>query len=585
MSLYHLLKQRFFPTVAGIPDYVPQFRLEGRSRDSVNEPGLEMRIADPLWMLARQWQFGEFQGEDNGSPISIKASYRKEKTFTYSFRGKDEEFKLGRMPLEAKVEAIAEEPSDLRSKVRIGQQFEALIRSHFPADTAEDFIQRLRVEFPLVGRKIDEKSRGFFELMAGHVIDGGNLWKQIQVNEFPYGGFQALKTVAEELENWYYSLFVKPEAGSAWRADHLVHQFSVHGQENIRLDAPDYQSGHLDWYSFDKASIGIDPLEQSVESEALFPVNVSFAAMPEKRLFSFEDNKLDLSGMEVDRSDLVRLMILDFSLVSAPDWFTIPLRMDLGELCWVNHITVKDVFGVQTIIKNEPGSGLYVDQDPLKVWDCYKIRRSEEFRLREMQDLHDKKDHFLYLAPATGHRQESTPVEELLFLRDEYANMVWAVEKIVRNSIGKPTNGYDLHLELNGQFLPEEEEATDEEGTNMPRFRLASPVPTNWIPYLPFHLEDSEGNRSLTDIELRRAVMVRNQKRDAPEDINPISRLAAQDLLRIREEAIPRAGLRVQLTRQRIRWTDGKTYIWLGRKVLAGRGEGSSGLTFDQLLT
>jgi hypothetical protein len=38
------------------------------------------------------------------------------------------------------------------------------------------------------------------------------------------------------------------------------------------------------------------------------------------------------------------------------------------------------------------------------------------------------------------------------------------------------------------------------------------------------------------------------------------------------------------LTRQRVRGADGKTYIWLGRKVLAGRGEGSSGLTFDQLV-
>src|SRR5262252_9216286 len=30
--------------------------------------GLQARIHDPLWLLARQWQLGEFQGEDNGSP-------------------------------------------------------------------------------------------------------------------------------------------------------------------------------------------------------------------------------------------------------------------------------------------------------------------------------------------------------------------------------------------------------------------------------------------------------------------------------------------------------------------------------------
>jgi hypothetical protein len=144
--------------------------------------------------------------------------------------------------------------------------------------------------------------------------------------------------------------------------------------------------------------------------------------------------------------------------------------------------------------------------------------------------------------------------------------------------LGKPTNGYDLHLELNGPFLKTEVDI-NENNNSLPKFRLASPVPTNWIPYLPFHIDDTNAN-----IELRRAVMMRNETNTAPEDIDPLSTLAQRDLLTIREEAIPRAGVRVQLTKQRVRWTDGQTYIWLGRKVLAGKGEGSSGLTFDQLL-
>src|SRR5688572_16033173 len=31
--------------------------------------GLQAPVADPLWMLARQWQFNELRGEDAGSPI------------------------------------------------------------------------------------------------------------------------------------------------------------------------------------------------------------------------------------------------------------------------------------------------------------------------------------------------------------------------------------------------------------------------------------------------------------------------------------------------------------------------------------
>src|SRR5688572_16033849 len=36
--------------------------------DDVSE-ALQAKVADPLWMLTRQWQFNEFQGEDAGSPI------------------------------------------------------------------------------------------------------------------------------------------------------------------------------------------------------------------------------------------------------------------------------------------------------------------------------------------------------------------------------------------------------------------------------------------------------------------------------------------------------------------------------------
>ena len=31
--------------------------------------GHAARTADPLWLLARQWQVGEFQAEDGGTPI------------------------------------------------------------------------------------------------------------------------------------------------------------------------------------------------------------------------------------------------------------------------------------------------------------------------------------------------------------------------------------------------------------------------------------------------------------------------------------------------------------------------------------
>lgn len=570
MSLYLKIVRSLFPAGSRSTDFIPQFRLESRSRNADDSAGLEMRVADPLWMLGRQWQFGEFRGEDNGSPIAVTASFRKEKTTHYSFLDNGAKQELGDAPLEARVEAIAVEPSDIRSKVRIGQKIEDLIRTSFPAEVAGDLIRKLRVEYPLTAdERIDRRSRLFFNLMAGRVIDGGRLWERIQKREFPTGEFEPLAGVVERLEGWYRQLFLPTDGHTSWDSRNLAHRFHVHGSDDIRLDAPDYQSGHLDWHSFDRAEIRIDPTEQSKESEATIPVRVSFAAMPDKRLFAFEDSALHLSGMDVEDDDLVRLMIIDFSLISGSDWFTIPIRMELGELCWTHRLTVKDVFGVKTAIESRDGQ--FLGTDPLRVWDAFKIRDRHALSFAAA-------DHFLYLPPVTSFPQESRPLEELLLLRDEYANMVWAIEKIVCNGMGTPTDGYDLHLERNGPFLTGKEGRQEPTDGN-PRFRLASPVPTNWIPYLPFHAGPDGA-----DIELRRAMMMRNESAIEPEDIHPISRLAGKDVSTIREEAVPRAGVRLQLTRQRARWTDGNTCIWLGRKVLTGRGEGSSGLTFDQLL-
>ena len=43
-------------------------RLEPRPRSSSIKRSLAAQVRDPLWLLGRQWQVGEFQGEDAGVP-------------------------------------------------------------------------------------------------------------------------------------------------------------------------------------------------------------------------------------------------------------------------------------------------------------------------------------------------------------------------------------------------------------------------------------------------------------------------------------------------------------------------------------
>ena len=47
-------------------------RLEGRPRTVDFERALRAEVRDALWFLTRQWQFGEFRGEDAGSPVDAR---------------------------------------------------------------------------------------------------------------------------------------------------------------------------------------------------------------------------------------------------------------------------------------------------------------------------------------------------------------------------------------------------------------------------------------------------------------------------------------------------------------------------------
>src|SRR6476661_575655 len=47
-------------------------RLEGLPLSADLQPALSAEVADPLWLLCRQWQFLEFAAEDAGTPIDVR---------------------------------------------------------------------------------------------------------------------------------------------------------------------------------------------------------------------------------------------------------------------------------------------------------------------------------------------------------------------------------------------------------------------------------------------------------------------------------------------------------------------------------
>jgi hypothetical protein len=177
-----------------------------------------------------------------------------------------------------------------------------------------------------------------------------------------------------------------------------------------------------------------------------------------------------------------------------------------------------------------------------------------------------------FMPPAVVKLLEAAPLEKVHFLRDEMANMAWAVERVVPSQLGVGINGYTVANRAASLV-----QAPPPPGpTTAPvRYVLGTDVPYNWIPFIPVHLPGS--NRS---VRLQRARMP---------DVPGVSRARHTSILDvaapyyINEEEIPRAGKLVTRGYQRARWLNGATLTWIGRRVTSGRGEGSSGLAFDQI--
>src|SRR6188768_3576812 len=55
-----------------MPSITSWTRIEPQTRNAEMKTSVQARIHDPLWLLARQWQVGEFQGEDSGTPIMAR---------------------------------------------------------------------------------------------------------------------------------------------------------------------------------------------------------------------------------------------------------------------------------------------------------------------------------------------------------------------------------------------------------------------------------------------------------------------------------------------------------------------------------
>jgi hypothetical protein len=284
------------------------------------------------------------------------------------------------------------------------------------------------------------------------------------------------------------------------------------------------------------------------------PNPVAYPGMPVPRWWELEDGRVDFGSVAAAPSELLKLVLVEFATIFGNDWFTLPLdALPVGTLCELATVTVTDAFG--TSIQLPPfGDGAGTD------WRMFELAAA---------DGTADAGNALLLLDALPTTQESSPLEEIVLLRDELANMAWAIEKTIESRTGRPLDRHED--EVTRRTPPPPRDPT------VRRYLLQTTVPRNWIPLLPKLDRDAAGT-----IILRR--LARGAMRDPAggPPILPRGRLLEPSVpLDIHDEEVPRIGARVTRLWTLGRAANGRTHLWRARRKGPGRGEGSSGLRFD----
>lgn len=581
----------FFILDSDLPDTVVYQRLEPSPYSEKFERNLNTEVRDAHWMLFRQWQVSEFIGEDAGTAwkVRVAASHYKMNHLHANNKagGSMEEDK----PLEALVESEPLQP-DLRVRLRLGNLFKNLLNDAGLSANFPEFQKIYAFDNPPSSTEIaNDPEVSLVYLSIKHkALDGWKLFSDLLAyednldswaNEQITNNIVVAEMIAavclqfiNQVDYRYNFRQQSSKGGHFWQTDQLEYQFGLANKDfgnSGEADDPDaqmtvksYSEGSLDWYHFDLEKV---PSVNDFQKRAFMPVPMQLKSGMPANWWGIEEGSFNLSKILVKDTGLLDTLFIEFALNHGNDWFIIPYTMDINTLCKISSIVVTDVFGIQYIIRtaNEQPEDNYG-------WSIFSQTGAKDGQI-------------FYLAPTLLKSEESKPLEKIYFMRDEGANLVWAVQDILPNQLGKGVSAYE------SSRLPEALSPSGQ--SDKMKFILGTPVPKNWIPFLPVSLDGAQ-----KEMILQRARMPDSPAKDWPRGVllsepttTPLKYYDEKDPNKemtsngyfVREEAIPRAGLEVYRHYQRARWVNGETVTWIGRKKKVGKGEGSSGLVFDQL--
>lgn len=583
------------------PAIVTWNRLEGRPRREDFDRSLKAEVRDALWLLSRQWQFGEFLGEDGGSAVKARVQVETARVGQYSALQGPATGYEDTIPLETMVEREPM-PMDLTMRARAGAHWLRLLDEHTTGEHRAAYVTEFAFAEPAGGEELaqlrsDQRAAQTHAALSRRMVDGGRLLAAIRdgrheafvTASIPSGDRSGAITAAGLLQEWFGRVYSQPQADDedAWAPSYLEYQFACAAPSESAtgrtvLTAEQYHHGHLDWYSFDVdrdangrfddgGDEGGGRFERAAPIE-FSPSPVEFGGMPNVRWWELEDRQTEFGDLRASTTDLALLMLAEFGLTYANDWSVVPYDLEVGSLAEMKGIVVTDVFGVRTFIR---AAGRGPDEDWQR-WGMYNLSRT---------GAGSPADTLLFVPPVLGKIDESAPIERVVLARDEMANMVWGIEDVIPGAGGRGINGYEAATDLIRHLTPALGGAEPPASGAEIAYRLRTSVAENWIPFIAVHRPDSRRR-----IRLQRAAMPRLA--DASNlPVRPRGAILGHGLdaevpeaYFVHNEEVPKAGAVVTRSFQRARWWDGRAYTWLGRRKQTGRGQGSSGLEFDKLV-
>jgi hypothetical protein len=239
--------------------------------------------------------------------------------------------------------------------------------------------------------------------------------------------------VRDDFTAWFQQLYQQPSTnGPAWVPEHLEYSFSFESRtkdgRKRSLVADQYASGHLDWKDFDQEiTDGGDDVQQMTEPveqiQTYIPTSLSFSGMPHPRLWQMEDRTVDFGKIEASPTALLNLLLAEYGLTYSNDWFILPYELPINTICEIKGILITDVFGQNQYVRP-------AIEDPETDWQQFAVFHQTE------RANYTAKESIFYLPPAVGRLMEGEDLEKVNFVRDEMANMVWAIEQTVESEAG-----------------------------------------------------------------------------------------------------------------------------------------------------